>query len=79
MWEIEQKTVENLVWVTADYLFLWIIDWHPVKLQRCYLYCSSLSTYVHNLENLTDVSDDEHQALDVFIDELYEEMDKGDS
>lgn len=37
---------------------------------------SSLSTYVHNLENLTDVSDDEHQALDVFIDELYEEMDK---
>ncbi|XP_022802180.1 SET and MYND domain-containing protein 5-like isoform X1 [Stylophora pistillata] len=36
---------------------------------------SSLSVYVHNLENLGDISEDERQALDVFIDQLYEEMD----
>ena len=52
--------------------------WHSIKLCHCYSYCSSLSTYVHNLESHTDISDDERQALDVFIDELYEEMDKGD-
>jgi len=37
---------------------------------------SSLSVYVHNLENLSDISQDEQQALDVFIDQLYEEVDK---
>ncbi|XP_067036789.1 histone-lysine N-trimethyltransferase SMYD5-like [Acropora muricata] len=37
---------------------------------------SSLSIYVHNLENLADVSQDERQALDLFIDQLYEEMDR---
>lgn len=39
--------------------------------------CSSLSIYVSNLENLSDISEDERQALDIFIDQLYEEMDKG--
>ena len=39
--------------------------------------CSSLSIYVSNLENLSDISEDEQQALDIFIDQLYEEMDKG--
>ncbi|KAK2572429.1 Histone-lysine N-trimethyltransferase SMYD5 [Acropora cervicornis] len=38
---------------------------------------SSLSIYFHNLENLADVSQDERQALDLFIDQLYEEMDRG--
>ncbi|CAH3117202.1 unnamed protein product [Porites lobata] len=37
---------------------------------------SSLSIYVSNLENLSDTSEDEGQALDIFIDQLYEEMDK---
>lgn len=37
---------------------------------------SSLSIYVSNLENLSDISEDEQQALDIFIDQLYEEMDK---
>ncbi|XP_068746514.1 histone-lysine N-trimethyltransferase SMYD5-like isoform X2 [Montipora capricornis] len=37
---------------------------------------SSLSIYVHNLENLADICQDERQALDVFVDQLYEEMDK---
>ena len=41
------------------------------------LHCSSLSIYIHNLENLDDISKDEHQALDIFIDQLYEEMDNG--
>ncbi|XP_066016028.1 histone-lysine N-trimethyltransferase SMYD5-like isoform X3 [Pocillopora verrucosa] len=35
---------------------------------------SSLSVYVHNLENLGDITEDERQALDIFIDQLYEEM-----
>ena len=39
--------------------------------------CSSLSIYVSNLENLSDISEDEQQALDIFIDQLYEEMDRG--
>lgn len=39
--------------------------------------CSSLSIYVSNIENLSDISADEQQALDIFIDQLYEEMDKG--
>ena len=39
--------------------------------------CSSLSIYISNLENLSDISEDEQQALDIFIDQLYEEMDKG--
>lgn len=39
--------------------------------------CSSLSIYVSNLENLSDISEDERQALDIFIDQLYEEMDIG--
>ena len=38
---------------------------------------SSLSIYVSNLENLSDIPEDEQQALDIFIDQLYEEMDKG--
>lgn len=38
---------------------------------------SSLSIYVSNLENLSDIPEDERQALDIFIDQLYEEMDKG--
>ncbi|KAM7431582.1 SET and MYND domain-containing protein 5 [Porites harrisoni] len=37
---------------------------------------SSLSIYVSNLENLSDISEDEQQALDIFIDQLYEEMDR---
>ncbi|XP_073240425.1 protein-lysine N-trimethyltransferase SMYD5-like [Porites lutea] len=37
---------------------------------------SSLNIYVSNLENLSDISEDERQALDIYIDQLYEEMDK---
>ncbi|CAH3015610.1 unnamed protein product [Porites evermanni] len=37
---------------------------------------SSLSIYVSNLEDLSDTSEDERQALDIYIDQLYEEMDK---
>lgn len=40
---------------------------------------SSLSGYVHNLDNLPNVSSDERQALDLLTDELYEEMDRGES
>ena len=36
-----------------------------------------MSIYVSNLENLSDTSEDERQALDIYIDQLYEEMDKG--
>lgn len=37
---------------------------------------SSLSVYVKNLDNLPGCSDDERQALDLFLDDLYEKMDK---
>ena len=42
-------------------------------------YFSSLSVYVHNLENLGDITEDERQALDIFIDQLYEEMYNGEN
>ena len=41
------------------------------------MYCSSLSVYVHNVDDSTSLSADERQAVDLFIDELYEEMDRG--
>lgn len=64
----------------VHYLYMYIVHYPSTKPycnNTCY--CSSLSIYIHNLENLDDISSDEHQALDVFIDQLYEEMDKGEN
>jgi len=36
---------------------------------------SALSVYVKNLDNLPGLSEDERQAIDLFLDDLYEKMD----
>ena len=58
-------------------MYFWHMFLCLTYLDKNNLDCSSLSIYVSNLENLSDISEDEQQALDIFIDQLYEEMDKG--
>ena len=58
-------------------MYFWHMFLRLTYLDKNNLDCSSLSIYVGNLENLSDISEDEQQALDIFIDQLYEEMDKG--
>ena len=58
-------------------MYFWQMFLCLTYLDKNNLDCSSLSIYVNNLENLSDISEDEQQALDIFIDQLYEEMDKG--
>ena len=58
-------------------MFFWYMFLCLTYLDKNNLDFSSLSIYVSNLENLSDIPEDERQALDIFIDQLYEEMDKG--
>lgn len=58
-------------------MFFWYMFLCLTYLDKNNLDFSSLSIYVSNLENLSDIPEDEQQALDIFIDQLYEEMDKG--
>ena len=58
-------------------MYFWHMFLCLTYLDKNNLGCSSLSIYVSNLENLSDISEDEQQALDIFIDQLYEEMDRG--
>ncbi|EDO34962.1 predicted protein [Nematostella vectensis] len=37
---------------------------------------SSLSLYVHNIDSYPALSDDERQAIDIFLNQLYEEMER---